>query len=218
MAELYFVRHGQAAFGEADYDRLSPLGWDQARWLGEHFRALGLHFDRVAAGTLRRQKETAEGVVGHTQIEELPGLDEYDFRAIMAAYFRDRPAPDALHTDRKTHFRHLREILLAWSQDQIEDPPERWGDFEARVHGALADLCDPSKGERVLAASSGGPTAMVMRHVLDLAPPMTIRVNLQVKNASFARYVFTGRNIYLNTFNATPHLDRPDRAHAVTYS
>ena len=29
MGILYLVRHGQASFGEADYDRLSPLGHRQ---------------------------------------------------------------------------------------------------------------------------------------------------------------------------------------------
>ena len=34
--ELWLVRHGQAAFGTEDYDRLTELGWQQARWLGAH--------------------------------------------------------------------------------------------------------------------------------------------------------------------------------------
>ena len=40
MAELYLVRHGQASFGAADYDRLSERGEQQSVWLGEYFARL----------------------------------------------------------------------------------------------------------------------------------------------------------------------------------
>jgi len=34
MGTLYLVRHGQASYGAADYDQLSPRGALQARRLG----------------------------------------------------------------------------------------------------------------------------------------------------------------------------------------
>ena len=34
MSLVYLVRHAQASFGARDYDRLSELGRQQARWLG----------------------------------------------------------------------------------------------------------------------------------------------------------------------------------------
>ena len=60
MIEITLIRHGQANTGarsEADYDRLSDLGRQQALWLGEHLRATG-GFDRVALVAL------ANGIVG----------------------------------------------------------------------------------------------------------------------------------------------------------
>ena len=46
--------HAQSgATDEASYDRLSPLGLQQARWLGEHLAATGQGFDRVIAGGWR---------------------------------------------------------------------------------------------------------------------------------------------------------------------
>ena len=62
MSEIYFVRHGQASLGARNYDQLSPLGWEQARWLGEYFRDRGLEFDRVVIGDMRRHRETLEGI------------------------------------------------------------------------------------------------------------------------------------------------------------
>jgi len=36
MNEIYFIRHGQASFGEENYDRLSDLGVKQAKHLARH--------------------------------------------------------------------------------------------------------------------------------------------------------------------------------------
>ena len=59
MGILYLVRHGQASFGEADYDRLSPLGHRQCVKLGEYFRAKGITaFDSVFTGTLKRHAQS----------------------------------------------------------------------------------------------------------------------------------------------------------------
>jgi broad specificity phosphatase PhoE len=37
MREIYVVRHGQASFGTDDYDRLTEIGFAQARLLGAYF-------------------------------------------------------------------------------------------------------------------------------------------------------------------------------------
>ena len=78
MAELFMVRHGQASFGTDDYDRLSALGERQGEWLGEYFAERGFVFDRVLAGSMRRQRSTAaailRGLGASTGCEELDGL------------------------------------------------------------------------------------------------------------------------------------------------
>src|SRR3954447_5496055 len=62
MGTLYLVRHGQASFGAADYDNLSELGHRQAVRLGEYWRERGMRFDAVITGTLKRHKQTWEGI------------------------------------------------------------------------------------------------------------------------------------------------------------
>ena len=62
MGNLYLVRHGQASFGEDDYDKLSALGHKQSVRLGEYFAARGVTFDAVITGTLRRHAETFAGM------------------------------------------------------------------------------------------------------------------------------------------------------------
>src|SRR5690606_40114909 len=91
MALVYFVRHAQASFGSRNYDQLSELGRQQARWLGEWFAEHDVRFSRVLAGTLVRQQDTAREIVAATGgdasgIETHAGLDEYVGEAIWAAH------------------------------------------------------------------------------------------------------------------------------------
>ena len=92
VAELYLVRHAQASFHSADYDCLSALGERQSRWLGEYFASRDIRFDVLVTGTLRRHRQTLAGILEGMELDtggdaiELPGLDEYDFRALVAAF------------------------------------------------------------------------------------------------------------------------------------
>jgi broad specificity phosphatase PhoE len=47
------VRHGQASFGKANYDKLSEKGHEQCRILAEYMIRTGLSFDAVYTGSLR---------------------------------------------------------------------------------------------------------------------------------------------------------------------
>ncbi|MEL7467582.1 MAG: histidine phosphatase family protein [Pseudomonadota bacterium] len=213
--ELWLVRHGQAAFASDDYDRLTDLGWQQARWLGEHLREMEIGFDRIASGTLRRQRETAEAVADALDVTAgvVPGLEEYDAKALLAkAGFQDRDPS----LSRREHFKRLRRVLVDWSEDRAEGA-ESWAAFRERVMAAIATLTEGGDG-RVLAAASGGSIAMALSTILSLAPEQMIEFNLQARNTGISRLVFTGRGVYFNMFNAIPHLERPERRHAETYS
>lgn len=213
--ELWLVRHGQAAFASDDYDRLTDLGWQQARWLGEHLAGMEVGFDRVASGTLRRQRETAEAISDELKIapEVVPGLEEYSAHTLLEkAGFKDRDRS----VSRREHFQRLRGLLLDWSEGRAESN-ETWDDFRARVMGAVGELTGAGKG-RVLAAASGGSIAMALTTILKLPADQMIEFNLQIRNTGISRLVFTGSRTYFNMFNAIPHIERPDRRHAETYT
>lgn len=212
--ELWLVRHGQAAFGSDDYDRLTQLGRDQARWLGEHLRSLGVGFERIAAGSLRRQQETAQALataLGGT-VETVPGLEEYDADRLLEAHGRGA----GQRGGRREHFQRLRAALMDWAAGHIEGA-ETWEAFDARVRSAVASLTEGGSG-RVIAASSDGAIAMALTQALGIGPDKMVEFNLQARNTGVTRLVFSKRGACLNMFNAIPHLERPDRAHAETYS
>ncbi len=48
------VRHGQASFGQDNYDKLSELGEIQSRKLGEFWVEWDVKIDAVYSGTLDR--------------------------------------------------------------------------------------------------------------------------------------------------------------------
>ena len=112
VALLFLARHGQASFGTADYDRLSDLGRQQSRWLGEYFAERDLKFTRVVAGTLRRQRETARellsAMASSVPIDVHAGLDEYHGEALYAAYTNGRNPLDHQRSDYRDYWRTMK--------------------------------------------------------------------------------------------------------------
>ena len=105
---------------------------------------------------------------------------------------------------------------MDWAAGHIEGA-ESWAEFDARVRAAVGRLTEGENG-RALAATSGGAIAMAVCQVLGIGPDRMVEFNLQARNTGVTRLVFTRRTVYLNMFNAVPHLERPERAHAETYS
>jgi len=227
MAELVFVRHGQASFGADDYDKLSELGWRQSRWLGEYFAQRDAAFDLVVRGSLRRHAETLAGIgegMGRSLAAQIDArLDEYDSHALLHAHLKGKPLPQG--GDRREHFRILREAMYAWTEGTLrgasgasaERLHEPFAEFRGRVLAALAQM---RKGEakRVLVVSSGGPISTVLAEVLGMPPRGVVDLNLQTRNTGITELQSGASRIHCVSFNNVPHLDRPDRAGTLTYS
>lgn len=222
MGTLYLVRHGQASFGSHDYDRLSELGHRQCRALGEHFRSMGLRFATVLTGTLRRHRETYEGIaegLGQRAVPEiLPGLDEYDPEALVrAVYSGEVPPPDSPEAVRQ-HFRLLRDGLVAWMHGRTA--PVGMPSFEAFTAGVGAALSRAREraDEDVLIVSSGGPISTAVGLVLGLQPETIVELNLRIRNSAVTEFIASPKRHSLLSFNGLPHLHKPELADWVTYA
>lgn len=209
------IRHGQASFGADDYDRLSDTGVKQSELAGDYLRHIGWVPDRVLCGTLKRQRDTLAGM-GFAPDAEHAGLNEYDFHNLLEVRFGSSDLGSVI-TDRKTHFRALRETLLDWQGGGLTGAGESWQDFCDRIDAARQSACAPG-AERVLVASSGGAIARLVSAALGTDGASMIALNLQIKNAALTRFIFTQRPFFLHSFNETPHLDGPDVQHWMTYS
>lgn len=221
MGTLYLVRHGQASFGAADYDQLSPLGQAQSQRLGAWFRARGMRFDAVLTGTLRRHAQTLAGIEAGLQAQHeaqaLPGLDEYDSQAVVRAI---HPGPIAAAGSAElapAFFRLLREGLAAWMAGTThpEGMPAH-ADFVAGVVGVLDQVRRQNADGTVLVVSSGGPIAAALGHVLGLAADATIEINMYLRNSALSELKVGPKRHSLISFNTLPHLDGD--AGSVTYA
>ena len=130
MSELILVRHGQASFGQDNYDKLSEQGRQQVSCLAAHWENLGDRFDAIYCGTLQRQQETADILLPNIadQLSHIhPGLNEYNADALLKIYWRDHAANDGLaltqasvRQDRKAFQRILEKTCERWIQGKLE--------------------------------------------------------------------------------------------------
>ena len=209
MGQLYLVRHGQAnssATSEADYDRLSDLGHRQAELLGEWMRAHEDPFDLTLSGTMRRHRETAQGM-GYPPDKQDERLNELAYFALV----RDMQAKHGIEppVNSADFANHMPKTLVAWEQATI-DGDEPFATFETRILTALVEAAKP--GKRVLCVTSGGVIAMIMRATLGLSAEHMARVMLPVYNSSLHKFHIRAEGRALMSFNAIPHLDPPDLA------
>ena len=222
MGTLYLVRHGQASFGQADYDQLSELGARQCRALGEWLATHGIVFEAVLRGSLRRHVQSlaalTEGYGALPAALEWTGLDEYDSTALIHAIHPEPLAAPTSPEVYRAHFRLLREALRRWmegSSSPVGMPSYR--EFAAGVAAALDHVRSQHEGA-VLIVSSGGPISTAVGQVLGTSPETTIELNLRIRNSALTEFAFTPKRHMLLSYNHLPHLDHPDRRGWETYS
>jgi broad specificity phosphatase PhoE len=230
MGAIYVVRHGQAAFGTDDYDRLTPTGFMQARLLGAYFGLRQVRFDAVYTGTLRRHAETAQGIFEGNAAGDAPdprrsaGFDEYSSEALVLALkgVHAAPAPAAVRRDPlivREHFRVLKEALLAWTEDRIRPVGMPvWGAFQDGAVSALIEARQDFPDGNVLVVSSGGPIAAIVAAALHAPPQTAVELNLRMRNTSLTEFASSARRHQLISFNALPHLDTHADATLSTYT
>jgi broad specificity phosphatase PhoE len=238
MAVLYLIRHGQASFGDAHYDRLSPVGERQARILGHHLKR-GLHgIDALCSGGMERQDRTAE--IARDAMGEAPpplrteqAFGEYDHVALFDAYLPrfleslgEEAPPDvaALLRDTKLVERALRYVLSAWYENQPHDGPpiETWTAFCARVATGVDDLLNRhGPRERIALVTSGGPISAILRSVLGLSNRRVLRINLSIYNASVTQVFCPGEGRLADSlllgYNNITHLEMTGDRELITF-
>lgn len=227
VATLYLIRHGQASYGEVDYDRLSTKGRDQAAELG---RLLGgARLNTVYAGPLVRQQQTIEvaaaaAAAAGTALPEprtVPELAEYPAFEILRHMMPRLVAEDARFAELpETRAPRLLDeafqaILGRWSRDEwAAEGLERVGDFVARVRAGLDRILRAAgSGARIACVTSAGPIGVAVGLAFGIAAERMVRTSTVIRNASvtelrFRSQAFDWRPDQLSvvTFNVTAHL------------
>jgi len=221
MGELFLIRHGQASYGSAEYDQLSALGEQQARWLGEYFRKRGAMPARIVIGTQNRHRQTFEALAGGMGRALLAERDErwneIDFQALVDAFARQHPQEGRYSAgEPKSFFKAMRRALLAWSEGRIEgELPESWEQFRERVSRALRDIQNDSGS--VFVVSSSGAIAAALMHIMQFPARTHVDLYLQARNTGFSECFFNAATLRVTAMNQTPHLDMPERRASLTF-
>lgn len=231
MPTLYLIRHGQAGLRD-DYDRLSPLGREQARRLGEYLLREGIVFDRVVCGGLRRQIETAAIVAGALSAggaapfgapEVDPRWSEFDLDAVYAGLApriaaedpsfrlqyeelleRMRSGEDGIH--RQWTPADTR-VVRSWIENRYPFAGEPWSAFLDRVHAALGDAIRAG-AEATAVFTSATPAAIAVASAFgSRAPAHIMRLAGAAVNTNFTVLDTRDGEPALVCFNAVPHLN-----------
>ncbi|MEH6645866.1 histidine phosphatase family protein [Sulfitobacter sp.] len=211
MSTLTLIRHGQAnstATDEASYDRLSDLGHQQAQWLGAHLRDTRAHHTRLFTGTLRRHIETADGLgtnLTPTRDERLNEL-EYFTLAHLLTEQHNIPFPK----EQADFISHLPTVFQHWKDEKLEGAPETYAYFQSRIRDALADIAAGTGP--ALVVTSGGLIANALAQQMELGVAATARMAIAIFHTSLHQFHPIGGHLSPVLFNATPHLDTPDRS------
>lgn len=216
MSTITLVRHGQAntiARSETDYDRLSALGHKQSEWLGEHLRLTREHYSRVYTGTLTRHRETVASMGYQADAVMDERLNELEFFTLAHALLEQHGEP--LPESREDFVTYMPRLLQAWAEGRIEGAPESFDSFETRITDVLAEIAGGHGPSLVI--TSGGLIGMAVRQVMGLGLPAYARTAIAIMNTSVHRLHPIGDTLALTQFNATPHLDRPERQFAQTH-
>ncbi|WP_370248424.1 histidine phosphatase family protein [Nocardioides sp.] len=228
MGRLLLVRHGQASFGAADYDVLSPTGWEQGRALGRWLAARGVVPTSIVRGDLARHRDTLAAMregAGESAAAGWPtevvdaDWNEFDHVALVAAAV-DLLGPEHAgrdhHTLSRREFQDLFERATArWSAGEPGDYPETWNDFTGRVQRALGLAAeDAGSGRTVVVVTSGGPIGVCAAHLADPEDPDPAglarrwqRFNTVAVNTGVTPLVVGGTGVRMLGFNDHAHLD-----------
>lgn len=224
MATIYLIRHGQASFGDENYDQLSPLGWEQGRVLGRWLSGK-VQPGAVFGGTMDRHRETVEAIMGgfgngFPAMQAVEGLNEFDHLQLIERSKpewadRQRMVADlaSFPTPARAFQQAFERAMARWVSGVFDNEySESWPAFRARVIGALDALIKSTDGSDTLVCTSGGPIAAVAHHLLELSDQKALEMNNVIANTSVSRILHSGSRRNLAVFNNYSHLEAEDPA------
>jgi broad specificity phosphatase PhoE len=210
LSVLLLVRHGQASWGAADYDRLSPLGEQQSRVLGAALAGRGVRPDLLVRGSMRRHRQTATAaVVGagwEGEVVEDGGWDEFDHLSTVRGAVEFAEVPDESYDERVRRFEATIDRWACGEHD--EEYHESFPAFRHRVEEALRrTLSRLEPKQTAIVFTSGGPVSWVAASLADGGVPAWSRLSKVVVNSSVTKVLDGRRGASLISFNDHSHLE-----------
>jgi broad specificity phosphatase PhoE len=210
MPVVHLIRHGQASFGAADYDVLSDVGHQQAKLVADALVRRGVRPDRMVAGSLRRQLDTAatcaEAAAWDLPADVDPRLNEYDHVALMREQV---PAPGFGPAVGRAFQQTLDVALLDWIDSKRPGADGRtFAQWRDDVLAAQRDVVSSlGRGGTGLVFTSGGVLAAICADLLGLDPAGFVALNRVMVNTGITKIVSGRGSTSLISFNDHGHLE-----------
>ena len=234
MGQILLVRHAQASFGSADYDRLSELGIEQARLLGEWMTNRGQRIDLAVTGSLKRHRETAQACIAILPAALRPagaarcnaGFDEYDADEIVLRHRPEFADPEILrqylavggHARRAFHDLFSAAMKRWMGGEHDAEYRESWAGFCRRCVAALERLIGEAGPSRTsIVFTSGGPIAAICQYLLELPAHRAFDLNLALVNGAVTALLYQPGRISVSYLNNFAYLEQTGDARVITY-
>jgi len=220
MGAIYLVRHGQASFGQADYDKLSDKGQKQSEILGTHFKKL-VTPDNFYSGDLLRHGQTADHfltgfgdscipMITHSGFNEFNHVEvlvrykpEWQDYKVMALDLAKNPVP------KKAFENAFLAAVKRWiSGGHDHEYEESWTQFQNRCTSALEEvIAQSSDAKNIVIFTSGGPISAITQKILRLADRETFSINSVLANTGVSKLLFSGDRLSVSYLNNYVHLE-----------
>ncbi|MFP4474650.1 MAG: histidine phosphatase family protein [Desulfatibacillaceae bacterium] len=224
MGAITLIRHGQASFGAADYDRLSPVGVRQAHVVAADLAKRRVRVDAIVRGRMFRHEMTARPVAeryagngpGPVETSVDSAFDEFDAKGVWETYVPELAEGDPemaellgrIPADMAAFERVFGLATLRWASGEHDRPGlGTWVEFTERVNDGLSRLADTcGKDGHAVVFTSAGAISVAVQTALGLSAEKTLELALWMNNASFTRLITTRRGLALAGFNEIHHL------------
>ena len=217
---IYLVRHGQASFGQVNYDELSLLDSEQSCHVGSALAQKPEETETLFSGTLQRHRQTFEQTCSTCpQPTSLAQWNEFDHEAIFKAHMvrtnLSRDAATRFSDPERLAF--FKAAVLHWvtQADQAGNGEESWQAFRARVQQALAATIKATDKASVV-FTSGGPIASIVGEIWQFDPQQILRLNQSLINTGITKLLVHTKGIDVVTINEHVHLEHAGKR-LITY-
>ena len=216
MPTILLVRHAQASFGSADYDVLSPVGHGKTQLLAAAIAGRDLNVTHVAAGSARRQLDTAAPLAAERglEVEVDPRWNEYETEEVLEHHGE---APVSLAgaggAGEEVSSRQFQAVLdgalASWvASREGTTAAQSWPHFLESREQALAELAATlGRGETALVFTSGGVIAALGGHLLGGHPDLFPTLNRVLVNTGVTKLAVGRAGTSLISFNEHAHID-----------
>ncbi len=228
MQRIFLVRHGQASFGDENYDQLSALGKQQVALLGQQWARHAINPELSLVGTLQRQQETMQILHQETgnasSIKTLPELNEFPAEAItkhfmpgvVAQSSNPNLSRETIFADQTLFQSLFTHVVKAWISMPCADADkagfESWVQYLSRAEIGINKIkqfaCEAGHEKVLVSTSAGfiGATLALLLADKQQAAEQMFKFAWNIKNSSVTELHLNQDQIFLHGFNDYSHL------------